>query len=103
MSAEEKPTPEDVSVRWVRSENGVYSGYSDYLYMNWTSLVIRIRFGQIVPDPQDPPEKSRFAIEEHSTITMPWYQAKVLRDLLINSIQRYEKVNGEIKLPVLPD
>lgn len=104
MSTEEqKPQGETVpSFPWIESEEGVFEEYSNFLHMNWTLFDVRIRFGQIVPNPQHPPERAGFAVSERAAITMPWGQAKALRDMLEELVNKYESVNGEIKVPNLP-
>src|SRR6267142_1096147 len=86
-------------VHWVRPEEGVYEGYTDYLYVNWTPLNVRFRCGQIVPHPDDPPEKARWAVQENFAFRLPWFHAKLMRNMLNDAIERYEKANGEITLP----
>jgi|HubBroStandDraft_6_1064221.scaffolds.fasta_scaffold819618_2 hypothetical protein len=39
--------------------------------------------------------------EELAAVTMAWGQAKLLRDALIDAIERYEIANGELKWPAL--
>jgi hypothetical protein len=34
---------------------------------------------------------------------MPWYQAKVLCDMLGRLLRSYEELNGRFRLPKLPD
>jgi hypothetical protein len=99
----ESPSESDaLQGQWIRPEGGIYEGYTDYLHINWTALNVRFRCGQIVPNPDDPPDKARWAIEEHFAFRMPWFHAKVMRDMLADAIARYEKANGEITLPEMP-
>jgi hypothetical protein len=36
-------------------------------------------------------------------VTIPWYQAKVLRDVLDGIVKNYESINGELKPLKLPN
>ena len=48
-----------------------------------------------------PTDPLRFVAEELAAVTMAWGQAKLLRDALIDAIERYEIANGELKWPAL--
>src|SRR5713101_5673363 len=103
-----KPTPETStgkaapSIPWIEPEEGICEVYSNFHHLNWTLYDVRIRFAQITPNPEQPPEAAGWAISEQAAVTMPWGQAKLLRDMLTEAIQRYEKLNGEITTPKLP-
>ena len=97
---ENQATP--LSVPWTKPEEGICEIYSNFYHLNWTVFDVRIRFGQIVPNPDDPPESAHVTVTEQAAITMPWGQIKALRDMLIDIVGRYEAVNGEIKVPKLP-
>ena len=88
--------------RWIRPEGGAYEAFSDLVHVNWTPLVLRIRFGQIMPDPEGQPGTAPWVVMERAGITIPWFQVKAMRDLLGDVIERYEKVNGAIPLPGMP-
>jgi len=87
---------------WIPAKEGVEEVYANFHHINWTLYDVRIRFGQIIPHPDAPPENAPWAIMEYAAVTVPWGQAKVLRDLLNESINRYEAANGEIAVPKLP-
>lgn len=93
---------EVVSFSWIQPEEGVCEVYSNFHHVNWTLFDVRVRYGQIIPHPQQQPDKAVWAVEEYAAVTIPWGQAKALRDMLTEAIRTYEAVNGEIKLPVLP-
>ncbi len=102
---DEEPKPQGetaASFPWIEPEEGVFEEYSNYVHMNWTLFDVRIRFGQVVPNPEHPPERAGFAVSERAAITMPWGQAKALRDMLVDVVNKYESVNGEITVPILP-
>ncbi len=96
-SAQTAPT-----IPWIAPDEGICEVYSNLHHLNWTLYDVRIRFAQIVPSPYQPPESAGWAISEQAAVTMPWGQAKLLRDMLSEAIQRYETLNGEIKQPKLP-
>ncbi len=85
-------------------EDGVFSAYGNVINLNWTLTDVRIRVGELihVPNSETPTwDKQDKVILEKAAITLPWYQAKVLRDLLNDLIRSYEKQNGEIVQPKL--
>lgn len=101
---DEKPESETAlpAFPWVQTDEGVCDVYSNFLNLNWTLYDIRIRFGQIIPNPEQQPDVALWAINEWAAVTMPWGQAKALRDMLNEAVLKYEAVNGEITLPTLP-
>ena len=81
-------------------EDGVFATYSNVVNMDWTLYDVRLRFGELiqVPNEEYPTWKNQHGIVlERATVTMPWHQAKALRNLLDGVIKNYEAVNGELK------
>lgn len=100
---EQKPQGEPaVPIPWIEPEDGICEEYSNFININWTLFDVRIRFGQVVPNREDPADRARLVISERAAITMPWGQAKALRDMLIDMVKKYETVNGELTIPTLP-
>lgn len=100
---DQKPQGETApSFPWIEPEEGICEAYSNFVHLNWTLYDVRIRFGQIVPNPEQPPEKAFWAIAEWAAVTIPYGQAKALRDMLDEVIRKYEALNGEINVPQLP-
>src|SRR6266851_980479 len=92
----EKPSKDkDRKIPLVKSEDGVCEVYSNFIDANWSLFDVRLRFGQIVPAPigSDHP----FDAEERAAITIAWPEAKILRDIMIDVVRRFEETNGEIK------
>jgi hypothetical protein len=100
--SDEKTDSEITPFMWIEPEEGICDVYSNFVHMNWTLFDVRVRFGQIVPHPEQQPESAVWAINEWAAVTMPWGQAKALRDMLMDAIKRYEDTNGEITIPKLP-
>jgi hypothetical protein len=90
-------------------EDGVFEAYSNVVNMNWTLYDVRIRFAELiqVPDEDRPTWENQHGIVlERAAVTMPWHQAKTLRDMLDGIIKNYEQINGvlkPIKLPARPE
>ena len=66
---------------------------------------VRIRIAQIVPAPNTdatPGYLPRVA-KERVALTLSWAEVKQLRDSLADLVSRYEKKNGEIAIPQMPD
>jgi hypothetical protein len=86
-------------------EEGVFYAYANLVNMNWTLTDVRIRFGELlqVPDDDNPTwEHQRGILLERVSVTIPWIQAKGLRDMLDGVIRNYETLNGELKHVKLP-
>jgi hypothetical protein len=86
-------------------EDGVFGAYSNVVNLNWTLTDVRIRFAELlqVPDEDRPTwENQHGVLLERVAVTMPWHQAKALRDMLDGVIKNYEKINGELKPVKLP-
>ncbi|HLW77107.1 MAG TPA: DUF3467 domain-containing protein, partial [Bryobacteraceae bacterium] len=86
-------------------EEGVFYAYANIVNLNWTLTDLRIRFGELlqVPDENDPTwAAQRGIILERVSVTIPWQQAKGLRDMLDGVVSNYEAINGELKQAKLP-
>ena len=86
-------------------EGGVFEAYSNVVNMNWTLTDVRLRFSELiqVPDDDRPTWENQHGILlERASITIPWLQAKALRDMLDGILKNYEEINGELKPPKLP-
>jgi len=107
--AEAKSAIDMKSVSFDEPEEGVYYAYANIVNLNWTLTDLRIRFGELlqVIDEQNPTwAAQRGVVLERVSVTIPWIQAKRLRDMLDGVIRNYEEINGELvqaKLPAGPD
>jgi len=79
------------------ADRGFPSVYSNNVATGSTAFDIRIIFGEVLDMPGD-----ELVIEQRVQVTMAWLEAKLLRDILTQQIDRYEKANGQIKLPGIP-
>jgi hypothetical protein len=114
-AAEAKPEAEapiniDLSkIPLEQPEDGMFEAYSNVVNMNWTLYDVRIRFAELlqVPDEDRPNwENQHGVLLERVAVTIPWHQAKLLRDSLDGVIKNYEAINGELKqirLPARPE
>lgn len=97
---EKQKIPDASDFQWVDSQYKSKEIYANLIHLTWTLFDVRINAGQLKPIKAGFPN-SGFVVEEQGAMTMSWPQAKYLRDLLVNLITSYEKVNGEIKQPKL--
>jgi len=86
-------------------EEGIFYAYANLINMNWTLTDVRIRFAELlqVPDENNQTwDNQRGILLERASITIPWIQAKALRNMLEGVIANYEAINGELKPVKLP-
>ena len=113
MTEEEKnkaeaPIEDLGTIQIEEPEEGMFTAYSNLVNLDWTLYDVRLRFAELihVPNDDNPVWKNQRKIMlERVAVTLPWHQAKVLRDMLDGVIQNYETINGElrpIKLPAPP-
>lgn len=92
---------ETTAPKWVRPGDPKDT-YSNQFFVNWSSVDVRIRFGNMIPtSDRAVAGKSPLQVEEQVTVTMAWPQAKALRDSLNDVVQRFENTNGVIDLAKL--
>lgn len=88
----------------------VHEVYSNNLAFFSTGADVRLLFSQVIPGKGDPfkegaplqQQQVQFSVEPRVAVTMSWHHAKLLHELLENSISRFEKLNGEIKENQIP-
>jgi hypothetical protein len=98
MTDNNKPS-DQTPMKWVQTkETPEY--YINAIHTTWTNSDVRFRVGRIIPQGQEIP--FTFVIQEEAAITIAWAQMKNLRDILNHLIETYEKTNGELKSPALP-
>jgi hypothetical protein len=92
-------------VRLEEPEDGVFEAYANVVNLNWTITDVRVRFAELiqVPDENRPNWENQHGILlERAAVTIPWLQAKSLRDMLDGVVKNYEEINGELKPVKLP-
>jgi hypothetical protein len=99
MSENTKKNQERPLIPWIKPSSGeVDEIYANLLTLQWTLDDVRMRFAQLVNDPNEPsPGKTFVPVgHERASVTLSWRNAKVLRDSLSELIANYESLNGEI-------
>jgi hypothetical protein len=80
-------------------KDGVCEIYSNFADICWGPNDVYLRLCHLVLDTQAPPD--RFVVEVRAAVNMSWAQAKLLRAMLTDAIERYEIANGELNWPQL--
>ncbi|MGD0974820.1 MAG: DUF3467 domain-containing protein [Candidatus Korobacteraceae bacterium] len=76
------------------ADRGFPSVYSNNVAIGSTAFDVRIIFGEVLDT-----HGGELVIEQRVQVTMAWLEAKLLKDILTQRIDGYEKANGPIKLP----
>lgn len=87
------------------ARGGAYRGYANIVSTDWTLTDVQLRFFALMygPNPDSPIYSNQSGIiEERASMTIPWHQAKVLRDMLADAVAAYESANGELRPLKLP-
>jgi len=95
MSDEKKPP-----VSWITPPSGAPEYYANMLRLLWTLDDVRFKIGQLVDNP-DTQSDEKVIARTSAAITLSWRNAKLLRNDLIDLINSYEKVNGEISTSIV--
>jgi hypothetical protein len=96
-----EPPKVDKNIKEFRQPpEGIREIYTNLIQITWTMFDIRLRLAQVIPTSmkvEDSAEIKGFAALEKAGVTMAWPEAKLLRNMLTDAVERYEKANGEIK------
>ncbi len=92
---EQPPAPK---FTFVEPRNGIYNIYANHVGLNWTAYDVRIKFGTLIRVTAE----GEYIVEEPVAVNMSWPEAKVLLNILKDTIDRFEKLNGEISSPKIP-
>ena len=98
-------TTEPKNFRALEAEDGVHSFYGNVVALNWTLTDVRIRIGELIQiTPEEPAVWNTLnpVVEERAAFTLPWLQAKKLKNELQELVESYEKLNGPIGPVILP-
>lgn len=85
-------------IRWIEPPEGVPEYYANMVNILWSLDDVRFKIGQLVESSENaiPGANFRPVALASAAVTFSWRNAKILRDDLIELINSYEKVNGEI-------
>jgi hypothetical protein len=76
-----------------------YEAYANNVYLEASAWDLKLIFGQLDQSGQLIPGERKIKIVEHSAITVPWTQAKLMLFWLRGQIEAHELVNGKVHLP----
>lgn len=98
MSEDKKPP-----IQWVRPPEGVPEYYGNMVNMVWSLDDVRFKIGQLIDGSQSTESGRGFTAVAmpSAAVTLSWRNVKLLRNDLINLIEAYEKVNGEISTAIV--
>jgi hypothetical protein len=86
---------------WHRDhKDGVCEIYTNFTDLCWGPNDVYLRLCHVVPATTQA-FPVRVVVEVRAAVDMAWAQAKFLRDMLTDAIERYEIANGELKWPQL--
>ena len=106
MESEKQVSPGVENLPLEQPQDGIFEAYANAVDADWTLTDVSLRFLQLmhVPSETNPTNRNREPIlVERAYITIPWWQAKVLTQMLGGLVLSYEKVNGELKKPELAE
>ncbi len=85
-------------------KDGVVEIYTNFIDIIWGFHDIRLRLARYLPLNSDYSSACplRYVVEQNAAVLMGWAEAKLLRDILTDAIERYELANGELQWPKLP-
>jgi hypothetical protein len=89
--AEEHTSPQ---ITFMRDEEDFISTYANHVLFQASVWDLKLVFGQL-----DQPQEHHPVIEQHTAITMPWMQVKLMAYYLLLNLLMYESENGDIKIP----
>src|SRR5260370_27391478 len=102
MEPEQSPANE-TALELREHKDGVCEIYANFIDICWGLHDVRLRLARVVPTDggYGSSQPLRVAVEPNAALTMPWGEAKLLRDILIDAVERYELVNRELTWPKL--
>jgi hypothetical protein len=103
VEPEQSPANETNAFELREQKDGIDEIYANYIDICWGCHDVRLRLGRIVPTDggYGSSKPLRIVVEQTAAVTMAWNEAKLLRDILIDAIERYELANGELQWPKL--
>jgi Protein of unknown function (DUF3467) len=93
----ETPTTQP-QINFSEPEQGQAECYANHVQIFWSGIDLTLVFGKLMHSANSI-QRNELDVENRSTVTMPWSLAKLIGLSLVDAVSRYEKNNGEIKLP----
>jgi hypothetical protein len=90
------PEP-NITTRYITPDEGMYVTYANNFLINWTAHDVRIKFGTLKDREWD-----IYVIEHQAAVYISWPEAKELLEVLGKLVDEFEKINGRIALPKVP-
>lgn len=97
-SSECAETQGGASLKFVEPKEGIKRVYANHIQISQTPDDIRVLFGELI----HVSEQGVITIEDRAAITMAWSEAKRAVQFLQSVISAFEKQNGAIRTPTLP-
>jgi hypothetical protein len=89
----DEQSPESAPLEFERNEEFV-SLYANNVMFRMTLFDLKMIFGQV-----DQREGNAVSVEQHTAITIPWIQAKLMIYFLQVNVAVFEAEHGKIKIP----
>ena len=101
---QQQSQPATVNWEFVQPKDGTAFIYGNHIVLDWTITDLHVRVGDLSVNPlyRTTPNQKTLRIEERACVTLTWGTAKYLMGELQIAIDKYEELNGEIKVPILP-
>jgi hypothetical protein len=92
------PTPTDKPPLVYESAEEFYEAYANNVYFEASAWDLKLIFGQLDQS------GGKVKIVQHSAITLPWTQVKLLSYWFRGQVEAHEHINGKIDMPpvILP-
>lgn len=89
--------PNKQGTQFLRHEDDFATLYANNVTLEANAMDLKMVFGEI--------DLGKQLVEQHTSVTIPWVQAKIIAYYLAVFIAQQEAVNGKIRIPagVLPD
>jgi hypothetical protein len=84
-------------------KQGIPSFYANDMDAMWTPHDIKLKFRELVSVTNATENNPKLlTYEERAAVILSWTGAKLLARMLVDIIEKYEKLNGEIKIGEIP-
>jgi len=88
---------------WVESKTEIYRAYSNQVASLWTPNDLELTSGELTKIDEATAESPKtLIVEKRVAVRMSWTQAKLLNNMLTDIFGRFENLNGEVKVPQIP-